>query len=24
VRGGKVTETWFHPDDQYAGDEFWS
>jgi len=24
VQGGKVTETWFHPDDQYAGDEFWS
>ena len=24
VAGGKVTETWFHPDDQYAADEFWS
>jgi ketosteroid isomerase-like protein len=24
VQGGKVTETWFHPDDQYAGDDFWS
>ncbi len=24
VRDGKVTESWFHPNDQYAGDEFWS
>jgi ketosteroid isomerase-like protein len=24
VRGGKVTESWFHPGDQYAADEFWS
>lgn len=23
VVGSKVTETWFHPADQYAGDEFW-
>jgi ketosteroid isomerase-like protein len=24
VKDGKVTETWFHPGDQYANDEFWS
>jgi uncharacterized protein len=24
VQGGKVTEEWFHPGDQYASDEFWS
>ena len=24
VQGGKVTEEWFHPGDQYANDEFWS
>jgi ketosteroid isomerase-like protein len=24
VNGGKVTETWFHPNDPYASDEFWS
>lgn len=24
VKDGKVTETWFHPGDQYAADEFWS
>ena len=24
VKGGKVTESWFHPGDQYADDEFWS
>ena len=24
VKGGKVTETWFHPNDQYAADDFWS
>lgn len=24
VRDGKVTETWLHPGDLYAGDEFWS
>jgi ketosteroid isomerase-like protein len=24
VRDGKVTESWFHPGDQYAADEFWS
>jgi len=24
VQGGKVTESWFHPGDQYASDEFWS
>jgi uncharacterized protein len=24
VQGGKVTESWFHPSDQYASDEFWS
>jgi uncharacterized protein len=24
VHGGKVSETWFHPGDQYASDEFWS
>ena len=24
VQGGKVTEVWFHPDDQYATDDFWS
>ena len=24
VQGGKVTESWFHPGDAYAGDEFWS
>ena len=24
VLGGKVTESWFHPGDPYAGDEFWS
>ena len=23
VRGGKVTEEWFHPGDEYASDEFW-
>ena len=24
VQGGNVTEVWFHPDDQYATDDFWS
>ena len=24
VSDGKVTESWFHPSDQYASDEFWS
>ena len=24
VQGGKVTEEWFHPGDQYASDDFWS
>ena len=24
VRGGKVSESWFHPSDQYANDDFWS
>ena len=24
VQGGKVTETWFHPADQYGTDAFWS
>ena len=24
IRGGKLTESWFHPEDQYAVDEFWS
>ncbi len=24
VKSGKVTESWFHPGDQYADDEFWS
>ncbi|MGZ8705319.1 MAG: nuclear transport factor 2 family protein [Aeromicrobium sp.] len=24
VQGGKVTESWFHPGDQYASDAFWS
>lgn len=24
VKDGKVTESWFHPGDQYADDEFWS
>jgi uncharacterized protein len=24
VQGGKVTEAWFYPDDQYAADDFWS
>lgn len=24
VKDGKVTETWFHPGDQYATDQFWS
>jgi len=24
IRGGKVVETWFHPGDQAATDEFWS
>ncbi len=24
VHDGKVTETWFHPGDQRAADEFWS
>lgn len=24
VKDGKVTESWLHPDDQYAVDEFWS
>jgi ketosteroid isomerase-like protein len=23
-RDGKLTESWFHPEDQYAVDEFWS
>jgi uncharacterized protein len=23
VKDGKVTESWFHPGDQYAADEFW-
>ena len=23
VKGGKVTESWFHASDQYAADEFW-
>jgi ketosteroid isomerase-like protein len=23
-RDGKITESWIHPDDQYAVDEFWS
>ena|ERR1051325_989933 len=23
VSGGKVTESWFHPGDAYAADEFW-
>ena len=24
IRDGKLTESWLHPDDQYAADEFWS
>jgi ketosteroid isomerase-like protein len=24
VKNGKVTESWLHPDDIYASDEFWS
>ena len=24
IRDGKVTESWFNPEDQYAGDDFWS
>jgi uncharacterized protein len=24
VQDGKVTESWFHPGDQYSVDEFWS
>ena len=24
IRDGKLTESWFHPEDQYAADEFWS
>ena len=24
INDGKVTESWIHPGDQYAGDEFWS
>ena len=24
VKDGKVTESWFHPGDAYAADEFWS
>lgn len=24
IEGGKVTESWLHPDDAYANDEFWS
>jgi uncharacterized protein len=24
VQGGKVTESWFHPGDEYASDDFWS
>lgn len=24
VQGGKVTEQWLHPGDQYASDDFWS
>jgi uncharacterized protein len=24
VQGGKVTEQWIHPGDQYASDDFWS
>ncbi len=24
IREGKVTESWFHPGDPYANDEFWS
>jgi ketosteroid isomerase-like protein len=24
VQAGKVTESWFHPGDAYADDEFWS
>ncbi len=24
IRGDKVTDFWFHPDDQYELDEFWS
>ncbi|MGH2683864.1 MAG: nuclear transport factor 2 family protein [Actinomycetota bacterium] len=24
IKGGKVTEFWGHPGDQYAADEFWS
>ena len=24
ISDGKVTESWFHPGDQYAADEFWS
>lgn len=24
VKNGKLTESWLHPDDQYAVDEFWS
>jgi ketosteroid isomerase-like protein len=24
VKDGHVTESWFHPSDQYAADEFWS
>ena len=24
VQGGKVSESWFHPGDAYAWDEFWS
>jgi uncharacterized protein len=24
VQGGKVTESWLHPGDSYASDEFWS
>src|SRR5947208_1171462 len=24
IKGGKVTESWLHPGDAYASDEFWS
>jgi len=24
IKDGKVTESWLHPEDAYASDEFWS
>ena len=24
IRNGKLSESWLHPEDQYANDEFWS